>query len=292
MDTGAFFVAAFRKAGSKDTETGKEKKKHEKKDKNVKVESSDDEMSTDDNSKEVNGNKSKQKKKDDEMEDEDTDDKPPTRKNKGSDAGSSNFIPTPPDILEPLIPFYGLSPDFPKKQIMVRACGENKILYFLTKSITTDLIEDQELQKHVTVINSGVKLLQRNSDHCEVSYRVNQEGIHLLVPYMTKRIITATLEDFEKCLVIGENIKIDSFTNKDCAKKMQEISPGSFVVALEGCEKDWKKKMMLVMWRCRSDTVNCMVGKVEMEGMRSKLKAIQDSGNGDSKGDDKVKEES
>jgi len=265
MDTGAFFVAAFRKDDGK---KGKKKKDKKKKMKEEAV--NDEETSTNDKAKDEKGDNN------------DADDiKPPPRNNKGGDAGNSDFMPTPPDIFEPLIPFYGLSPKFPKKQIMVRACGENKILYFLTKSITTDLIEDQELQKHVTVINSGVKLLQRNSDHCEVNYRVNQEGIHLLVPYMTKRVITATMEDFEKCLVIGENIKIDSFTNKEYSAKVQEMSPGSFVVALEGCEKDWKKKMMLVMWRCRSDTVNCMVGKVEMEGMRSKLKAIRESVNDD-----------
>jgi hypothetical protein len=53
------------------------------------------------------------------------------------------------------------------------------------------------------------------------------------------------------------------------------LEPGSFVVALKGYERDVFQKLFLVMWRCRGDAVDCLVAKVEMEGMKSKLRATQ-----------------
>ena len=90
------------------------------------------------------------------------------------------------------------------------------------------------------------------------------------------------LADFKACLST-EYINPSNFSPA-VAKQYSELSSGAFVVALKGFETNVAKKMFLTMWRCRDEkgTVMCLVAKVELEGMRSKLRAFGgDDGEGD-----------
>lgn len=185
--------------------------------------------------------------------------------------GRDDFVPIPKDIFEPLKEFYGLSSDsFDEGNYMARACGEAKVLYFITKSIKS-LIETG-IQERLTVINSGLKGFSRCNKDCEVGYRIAQEGVHFVAPHMTKRKVIADLDDFNKCLQAG-NVPISSFS-ESFAEQVRAISLGSFVVCLKGYENDYLKKMVLVVWRCRSDAVNTMANQAELDGMKSKLRSI------------------
>ena len=67
------------------------------------------------------------------------------------------------------------------------------------------------------------------------------------------------------------------------AKEIKPLSVGAFVVALEGYETNVVKKMFLTMWRCRGEggTVNCLVTKIEQDGIKSKVRAFGEDGNND-----------
>eukprot|EP00978_Attheya_sp_CCMP212_P011427 scaffold28204_cov42-Attheya_sp.AAC.2 len=188
------------------------------------------------------------------------------------DMGNERFLNVDDALWGPLIEFYGLKPSFPRNQLMARACGDAKILYFISNSITSNLI-DRGIQDRLTVINSGLKAFERNSKDCLVNYRVAQEGIHFVAPHMTKQKIVADPMDFVKCIAPG-GIRLEATFTKEFTEKVRALAVGSFVVALNGYEMDIFKKMFLVMWRCRGDAINCLVAKVEMEGMRSKLRAL------------------
>jgi 16S rRNA C967 or C1407 C5-methylase (RsmB/RsmF family) len=193
-------------------------------------------------------------------------------KNKKTDLGSEDFIPTDPSVWAPIIEEYGLAPTFPKEQFMVRASGEAKILYFITKSIKEELI-DRGIQDRVTVINSGLKAFERCSlKEKRVDYRLAQEGIQFVVPHVTKRILSANMDDFFACVKEGF-INFDKFS-EPFQKELEKLEVGSFIVTLEGYEKDVAKKMYLSMWRRPSKTVNCFVTKVEMEAILSKMRAL------------------
>ena len=190
---------------------------------------------------------------------------------KNKDLGAEDFIPADPQIWDAVVDEYGLGTDFPKEQFMVRASGEAKVLYFISRSIKKELI-DHGLQDRVTVINSGLKAFERCSLQDKNStYRLAQEGIHFVVPYVTKRILTANMDDFYQCVKEGF-ITFDKFS-EPFQKQLEEMGTGSFLVQLEGYEKDIVKKMYLSMWR-RQNSVNCFVTKIEMEGILSKLRAL------------------
>ena len=188
-----------------------------------------------------------------------------------ADLGNEDFIPSDPSIWPAIFEQYGLPETFPKEQYMVRSAGDAKVVYFITKSIKEELI-NHGLQKRVTVINSGLKGFERCSIQEKTSrYRINQEGIQYVVPHMTKRLIIADMDDFYACIKEGF-LKLDIFS-EPFKKSVEELEPGSFVVALKGYEKDVAKKMYLSMWR-RPNCVNCFVAKVEMEALTSKMRAL------------------
>mmetsp|Transcript_21032 Transcript_21032/g.50720 ORF Transcript_21032/g.50720 Transcript_21032/m.50720 type:complete len:995 (-) Transcript_21032:106-3090(-) len=192
-------------------------------------------------------------------------------KKKEKDLGTEDFIPADPSIWRPIIEEYGLAPTFPKEQFMVRAAGDAKILYFITKSIKEGLI-DHGIQDRVTVINSGLKSFQKCSLKDEkVSYRLTQEGIQYVVPHMTKRIMSANTEDFFICMKEGY-LSFDKFS-ESFQKELEGLGTGSFIVTLKGYEKHTSKKMYLSMWRYHN-AVNCFVAKVEIEAILSKMRAL------------------
>lgn len=129
------------------------------------------------------------------------------------------------------------------------------------------------------VVSSGLKAFQRNrrSDKDNTTqYRVCQEGIAFLVPYMTRRKVVAGLADFRRCLTgNGKAIVLDTFSEAFCSQ-IQNLTTGSFVVIMEGFEdKLMTEKMVATMWKCRGGSIDGLVAKVEIDEMLSKLNEIE-----------------
>ncbi|VEU38324.1 unnamed protein product [Pseudo-nitzschia multistriata] len=186
--------------------------------------------------------------------------------------GKDDFLPVPDNIFNPLKEFYGLDDEsFEESNFMVRSGGDGKILYFVSKTIRSLLI-DRGIQDKLNVINSGLKGFTRNNKECVVDYRVAQEGVHFVAPHMKKRKFAANLKDFEMCLS-GPTVQIKEFSD-EFASKIRELSMGSFVVTLEGYENDYIKKLIIVLWKTRGDAVNYLVTQTEIDGIRCKLRAI------------------
>uniref|UniRef100_A0A8D3DFP8 tRNA (cytosine(34)-C(5))-methyltransferase n=1 Tax=Scophthalmus maximus TaxID=52904 RepID=A0A8D3DFP8_SCOMX len=100
--------------------------------------------------------------------------------------------------------FYDLSPDFPKLNVLTRTHeGKKRHLYMVSKELRNMLLNNSERMK---VINTGVKVWSRNSDGEEFgcAFRLAQEGIYTLQPYIRSRIITVSVEDI-KVLLTQEN---------------------------------------------------------------------------------------
>lgn len=192
------------------------------------------------------------------------------RKTRGKE-GNDDFIQIDADILPPLMEFYGLPKDFAQGRFMTRRSGTSKVLYFITESIKTNLI-DQGIQGRITIINAGLRAFERGTigKDVDVDYRPCQEAIHYVAPFMTKRKAIADQSDFQKCLST-DGIGIDQFSEV-FAESLRGFALGAFVVALKGYEADIEKKMFLIMWKNRGETVNCFVTKAEQEGIKSKLK--------------------
>uniref|UniRef100_A0A8C5GA10 tRNA (cytosine(34)-C(5))-methyltransferase n=1 Tax=Gouania willdenowi TaxID=441366 RepID=A0A8C5GA10_GOUWI len=109
--------------------------------------------------------------------------------------------------------FYDLAPGFPKLNVLTRTHdGKKRHLYMVSKELRNVLLNNSERMK---VINTGVKVWSRNSDGEEFgcAFRLAQEGIYTLQPYIRSRIIQVSVEDV-KVLLTQENPFLNKLEDK------------------------------------------------------------------------------
>lgn len=124
--------------------------------------------------------------------------------------------------------FYNLSPTFPKINVLTRTHdGKKRHLYMVSKELRNVLLNNSERMK---VINTGVKVWSRNSDGEEFgcAFRLAQEGIYSLQPYIRSRIITVSVEDI-KVLLTQENPYLSKL-EADAHAQAKKLVMGSIVL--------------------------------------------------------------
>ncbi|KAM3596512.1 uncharacterized protein V6R79_015890 [Siganus canaliculatus] len=124
--------------------------------------------------------------------------------------------------------FYNLSPNFPKLNVLTRTHeGKKRHLYMVSKELRNVLLNNSERMK---VINTGVKVWSRNSDGEEFgcAFRLAQEGIYTLQPYIRSRIIRVSVEDI-KVLLTQENPFLSKLED-DAHAQAKKIDMGSIVL--------------------------------------------------------------
>ncbi|XP_029369942.1 RNA cytosine C(5)-methyltransferase NSUN2 [Echeneis naucrates] len=124
--------------------------------------------------------------------------------------------------------FYNLSPDFPKLNVLTRTHeGKKRHLYMVSKELRNVLLNNSERMK---VINTGVKVWSRNSDGEEFgcAFRLAQEGIYTLQPYIHSRIIRVSVEDI-KVLLTQENPFLSKL-EEDAHSQAKKLGMGSIVL--------------------------------------------------------------
>nr|XP_046272886.1 RNA cytosine C(5)-methyltransferase NSUN2 [Scatophagus argus] len=124
--------------------------------------------------------------------------------------------------------FYDLSPNFPRLNVLTRTHeGKKRHLYMVSKELRNVLLNNSERMK---VINTGVKVWSRNSDGEEFgcAFRLAQEGIYTLQPYIRSRIITVSVEDI-KVLLTQENPFLSKLQD-DAHAQAKKMVMGSIVL--------------------------------------------------------------
>lgn len=137
--------------------------------------------------------------------------------------------PTDPDI-EYIKTYYGLSDDFPLDQIFTYSENMNKLL-ILNKGLSDYLYADQE--KQITIVAGGAETFLRNSNKnfggLECIYRISQNGVYHIYPFMTKRIFNIDLETF-KFFLYNRKIEVTEIAESPFKDDMLNLSCGCFVV--------------------------------------------------------------
>lgn len=104
------------------------------------------------------------------------------------------FLKQDDEMWTPVRDFFGISPEFPFSQLMVRCeTGKKRNIYFVSP-VVRDLVQQNE--NKFKFINLGVKILSRSvSKSVECEFRLVQDGLHILYPYITKRIVQVVKDD-------------------------------------------------------------------------------------------------
>ncbi|XP_071490543.1 RNA cytosine-C(5)-methyltransferase NSUN2-like [Diadema antillarum] len=104
------------------------------------------------------------------------------------------FLKEGEEIWPQIKEFYDVQDSFPMTQVLTRChVGKKRNLYLTNRLIKSILQHNEERLK---VINSGVKILSRSSsDDVPCDFRLTQDGINILYPYVKRRKLTVKRED-------------------------------------------------------------------------------------------------
>ncbi|KAI1243167.1 tRNA (cytosine(34)-C(5))-methyltransferase, partial [Lamprotornis superbus] len=155
---------------------------------------------------------------------------PPSKKMKlfGFKEDPFVFLPEDDPLFLPIQKFYALDPSFPKMNLLTRTQeGKKRQLYMVSKELRNVLLNNSEKMK---VINTGIKVWSRNSDGEQFgcAFRLAQEGIYTLYPFIHARIISVCIEDV-KILLTQENPFLSKFSS-ETQKKVKDMAMGSIVL--------------------------------------------------------------
>ncbi|XP_072461490.1 RNA cytosine C(5)-methyltransferase NSUN2 [Notamacropus eugenii] len=158
---------------------------------------------------------------------------PPSKKMKlfGFKEDPFVFIPEDDPLFPPIQNFYALAPSFPKMNLLTRTQeGKKRQLYMVSKELRNVLLNNSERMK---VINTGIKVWSRNNDGEQFgcAFRLAQEGIYTLYPFINSRIIVVCIEDI-KILLTQENPFFSKFSS-ETHRQAKDIAKGSIVLKYE-----------------------------------------------------------
>ncbi|KAM9166575.1 RNA cytosine C(5)-methyltransferase NSUN2 isoform 1-T1 [Pangshura tecta] len=141
------------------------------------------------------------------------------------------FLSEDDPLFPPIQKFYALDPSFPKMNLLTRTQeGKKRQLYMVSKELRNVLLNNSERMK---VINTGIKVWSRNSDGEQFgcAFRLAQEGIYTLYPFINARIINVCIEDV-KVLLTQENPFLSKFSS-ETHKWVKDLAMGSIVLKYE-----------------------------------------------------------
>uniref|UniRef100_A0A8C3SYD8 tRNA (cytosine(34)-C(5))-methyltransferase n=1 Tax=Chelydra serpentina TaxID=8475 RepID=A0A8C3SYD8_CHESE len=158
---------------------------------------------------------------------------PPSKKMKlfGFKEDPFVFLSEDDPLFPPIQKFYALDPSFPKMNLLTRTQeGKKRQLYMVSKELRNVLLNNSERMK---VINTGIKVWSRNSDGEQFgcAFRLAQEGIYTLYPFINARIINVCIEDV-KVLLTQENPFLSKFSS-ETHKWVKDLAMGSIVLKYE-----------------------------------------------------------
>ncbi|XP_054237719.1 RNA cytosine C(5)-methyltransferase NSUN2 [Indicator indicator] len=177
---------------------------------------------------------------------------PPSKKMKlfGFKEDPFVFLPEDDPLFLPIQTFYALDPSFPKMNLLTRTQeGKKRQLYMVSKELRNVLLNNSEKMK---VINTGIKVWSRNSDGEQFgcAFRLAQEGIYTLYPFIHARIINVCIDDV-KILLTQENPFLSKFSS-ETQKKVKDMAMGSIVLKYDpdpGKPGDLQCPIVLCGWQ-------------------------------------------
>lgn len=165
------------------------------------------------------------------------------------------------DIKEDLTTHYGMQDDFPYDQLLIRSeeAEKKKIVYYVNKSVK-DFMKNND--NRFKVVNAGIGFLRRVEKVSVSKYRIMQDGIGVISPNITKRIVNLSVDDFATILQ-GTNdnhyCDIEDLESKEFSK----LGSGSVVARVDNgkFKKDicvWMGAKTATAFISREEKIHCL----------------------------------
>jgi len=146
--------------------------------------------------------------------------------------------------------FYKILDHFPFQQLMYRSPKAKRSIYFITDSAKSIIVENEG---HVKFINAGVRLFAKIDDKiCDCGYRVTQEGIPTLLPYLDPNSLVEISKEELKKLLLAEDHSSDTFS-EPVRQKLSTLPNGCCVVtyreSIGGDQNNDIMTLPIVCWK-------------------------------------------
>ena len=139
-----------------------------------------------------------------------------------------------------------------------------KKVYFITRELSRYLHADSE-RHQLKIISTGCTVFMRNqgknSANVECIYRVCQDGISFLLPWLSNRIVyTSCFETFRRFIMNRYHEQETDIADQELVAKIKELSVGCFIVIYKTGDAVGNVEA-LTMHNFGSEKVSSMISK-------------------------------
>ncbi|CAA6665001.1 unnamed protein product [Spirodela intermedia] len=143
------------------------------------------------------------------------------------------------DVIKTIRTFYGIDTSFPLEgHLVTRNTDSSRVkrIYYISKSVHNVVKLNFKVGQALKITSLGLKIFERQTSKetyasSSCAFRISSEGLPLLLPYIRKQIIHASLADFENLLKY-RNIKFSEFIDVYFGQKASNLAFGCCVVVL------------------------------------------------------------
>ncbi|XP_054806628.1 uncharacterized protein LOC129309217 [Prosopis cineraria] len=190
--------------------------------------------------------------------------------------------------------FYGIDQRFPFNGHLVtrnKDRGHVKRIYYVSKSVKDVLELNFSVGQQLKIASLGLKMFERQTSRegssAPCAFRISSEGLPLILPYITKRILCASPGDF-KHLLQYKTIKFADFVDAGFGKKAENLTPGYCVVVLSKGRREASEfiqvdesTIAIGCWKGRA-SLTVMVTAMDCRELLERLLVRFDTGKGSS----------
>ncbi|KAJ1450065.1 S-adenosyl-L-methionine-dependent methyltransferase [Pelagophyceae sp. CCMP2097] len=175
--------------------------------------------------------------------------------------------------VQPLVDFYGLSGDFPVDLLVARAMekDETSKKVVLVSEAVREIVLDAAKAK-LRIVHAGVIVLCRTSETVSgpVDYRLTQDGIGFMLPFMSKRVAKCCHADFQRLLRGGEVVFAE--LSAALVGEIDEIDIGAVVCVLDVMTTP---APAIVAWRGVSQALTVYCSKNDLAVLQTQIDVLQ-----------------
>ncbi|XP_042485041.1 RNA cytosine-C(5)-methyltransferase NSUN2-like isoform X2 [Macadamia integrifolia] len=141
-------------------------------------------------------------------------------------------------IISSIKAFYGVNESFPLDGHLVTRNPDPhhvKRIYYISKPVQDVLKLNFQAGQHLKITSIGLKTFERQTSRegtsTECAFRISSEALPLLLPYITKQILCASLVDF-KHLLQYKSIRFADFVDAEFGEKASKLKLGCCIFVL------------------------------------------------------------
>ncbi|KAG2716682.1 hypothetical protein I3760_03G138900 [Carya illinoinensis] len=188
--------------------------------------------------------------------------------------------------------FYGIDGTFLLNGHLVTRNNDTnhvKRIYYISKSVKDVLELNFSVGQQLKITSIGLKMFERQSSREGSSapcvFRISSEGLPLILPYVTKQILYASLVDF-KHLLQYKTIKFADFVDSEFGQKATNLMLGCCIIvlskgsraSLDSTQVD-DSTIAIGCWKGRA-SLSVMVNAIECQELLERLLIHMDAQNG------------